>query len=41
MTEWTYAPGVGLVALRTRTLQGGKEQEQASLQLVRFEHDAR
>ena len=37
LTEWTYAPGVGLVSLKTRAAQGGKEQEQTSLQLVRFD----
>ena len=40
VTEWTYAPGVGMIALRTTASQGGKQQEQTSLQLLRFEKDA-
>lgn len=36
VTEWSYAPGVGLVSLRTSTLSGGRTQEQTSLQLVGF-----
>ena len=40
VTEWTYAPGVGLIALKTRAVQGGKEQEQTSLQLYRFDKAA-
>jgi len=36
-TEWTYAPGIGLVALKTTAQQKGKEQPQTSLQLVSFE----
>ena len=37
VTEWTYAPGVGLVALRTfRTNAQGKETTQTSLTLVSY-----
>ena len=36
-TQWTYAPGIGLVALKTTAQQRGVEQEQTSLQLVSFD----
>jgi hypothetical protein len=36
-TEWSYAPGIGLVALKTTAQQRGVEQEQTSLQLVSFD----
>lgn len=36
-TSWTYAPGIGLVALKTTAQQKGVEQEQTSLQLVSFD----
>jgi hypothetical protein len=36
-TEWTYAPGIGLVALKTSAQQKGVEQPQTSLLLVSFE----
>jgi hypothetical protein len=37
ITEWTYAPKVGLVELITRTLApNGKAQDQTRLQLVAF-----
>jgi hypothetical protein len=37
VTEWTYGPGVGLVALRTfRTSAQGKETTQTSLTLVSY-----
>ena len=36
-TEWSYAPGIGLVALKTTAQQKGVEQEQTSLQLVSFD----
>jgi hypothetical protein len=36
-TEWSYAPGIGLVALKTSAAQKGVEQEQTSLQLVSFD----
>ena len=42
VTEWTYAPGVGLVALHTKTVtSAGKEQEQLRLALVKFEQAAK
>jgi hypothetical protein len=37
VTEWTYAPGIGLAALRTFTRRAGQERLQTSLQLVRFQ----
>ena len=41
VTEWTYAPHVGLVALRTRTISAaGKEQEQLRLSLTKFDKGA-
>ena len=41
ITEWTYAPQTGLVALRTRTVSiEGKEQEQLRLTLSKFERAA-
>jgi hypothetical protein len=36
VTEWTYAPNVGLVALRTFTTAQGKERTQTSLTLVAY-----
>lgn len=36
VTEWTYAPGVGLVALRTFTSAQGREKTQTSLTLVSY-----
>ena len=36
VTEWTYAPGVGLVALRTFTKTQGKEETQTQLTLVAY-----
>ena len=36
-TEWSYAPGIGLIALKTTAQQKGVEQEQTSLQLVSFD----
>jgi hypothetical protein len=36
VTEWTYAPGIGLVALRTYTSTQGKEKTQTSLTLVAY-----
>jgi hypothetical protein len=37
VTEWTYAPKVGLVQLVTRTVDAkGREQEQTRLQLVAY-----
>ena len=42
-TEWTYAPGIGLVALKTTAQQKGQAapQEQTSLQLVTFDRGAK
>ncbi len=46
VTDWTYAPGVGLISMRTRTVTPPpagtpdakpKEQEQLRLSLVKFE----
>jgi hypothetical protein len=37
VTEWTYAPGVGLVELRTSAVTGGKIVPQTQLSLVSFE----
>jgi hypothetical protein len=40
-TEWTYAPEVGMVQLRTRTVStDGKAQEQLRLTLSKFERAA-
>jgi hypothetical protein len=37
VTEWTYAPGVGLVELRTRVVGAdGKAQDQTHLELVAY-----
>ena len=37
VTEWTYAPGVGLVQLVTSTVDAkGRQQEQTRLQLVAY-----
>lgn len=36
VTEWTYAPAVGLVALRTFTSAQGREKTQTSLTLVSY-----
>jgi hypothetical protein len=36
VTEWTYAPGIGLVALRTYTSAQGKERTQISYTLVAY-----
>ncbi|GAC1535876.1 MAG: hypothetical protein NVS2B9_01350 [Myxococcales bacterium] len=36
VTEWTYAPHIGLVALRTFTSTQGKEKTQTSLTLVAY-----
>ena len=38
VTEWTWAPGVGLAQIVTSTLDAqGKQQEQTKLQLVAFQ----
>jgi hypothetical protein len=34
VTEWTYAPGVGLAMLRTQTVSKRGAQEQSRLELV-------
>ena len=36
VTEWTYAPGVGLIALRTFTRAQGKEETQTQLTLIAY-----
>jgi hypothetical protein len=37
VTEWTYAPSVGMVQLVTSTLDAqGRQQEQTRLQLVAY-----
>lgn len=35
-TEWTYAPGVGMVRLATTLLANGRELPQVQLELVRY-----
>ena len=36
ITEWTYAPGVGLVKMKTSVDDGGKSVPQMSLSLIEF-----